>query len=139
MVADAATPESTMARGQRTRYAAAMPMHDDADRIPTVTGDTFDADVLGAAGPIAVEFMSYGCAHCRAMEPVLQAVAADVRGRERVVRVNVGTDQELASTYAIAGTPTFVMFRDAREVGRVEGPHPTRASVLHAITQPFAA
>jgi thioredoxin 1 len=116
----------------------AMDMQE-TDRIPTVSAAAFEARVLGAPGPIAVEFMSYGCAHCRAMEPVLQQVASELHGREEVVRVNVGVDQDLASAYAIAGTPTFVMFRDAAEVGRVEGPHPTHASVLRAITEPFAA
>ena len=33
------------------------------DQIQTVTGDEFNAVVLEAAGPIAVEFMSYGCPH----------------------------------------------------------------------------
>jgi hypothetical protein len=33
------------------------------DAIPTVTADTFAQLVLAAEGPIAVEFMSYGCPH----------------------------------------------------------------------------
>ena len=32
------------------------------DHIETVTGSTFQSVVLEGEGPIAVEFMSYGCA-----------------------------------------------------------------------------
>ena len=40
-----------------------------SNKIQTVTSRTFSRLVLEAEGPIAVEFMSYGCVHCRAMEP----------------------------------------------------------------------
>jgi thioredoxin 1 len=108
------------------------------DEIQTVSNVTFDASVLQARGPIVVEFMSYGCAHCGAMEPVMQRVAAMLKGTETIVRVNVAVDQDLAQRYQISGTPTVVMFLDGQEVGRIEGPSPSEEDVLVAITQPFA-
>jgi thioredoxin 1 len=108
-----------------------------SDTIQTVTTGTFTQLVLEAEGPIAVEFMSYGCAHCRKIESVLQQVAKMVEPRERICRVNIAVEQELASTYQIQGTPTLVMFLNQHEVGRVEGPSPTVSSVLAAVTQPF--
>jgi thioredoxin 1 len=105
--------------------------------IQTVTADTFAKLVLEAEGPTAVEFMSYGCAHCREIEPVLEQVAKMVGPREKFFRVNIAIEEELASTYQIQGTPTFVMFLNQEEVGRVEGPSPTVSSVLAAVTQPF--
>ena len=107
------------------------------DRIQTVTSGTFTRLVLEAEGPIAVEFMSYGCAHCRAIEPVLEQVAEMLKLQERIFRVNIAVEQELAGSYQIQGTPTLVMFLNQNEVGRVEGPSPTVSSVLTAVTQPF--
>ncbi len=107
------------------------------DRIRTVGAATFQSLVLDGAGPIAVEFMSYGCAHCRALEPVLQTVAEMVSPRETVYRVNVAVDQDLAAGNGIEGTPTLVMFLNGREVGRVTGPHPTVKTVMSAVTGPF--
>jgi thioredoxin 1 len=106
--------------------------------IRTVTGSTFQNLILDGEGPIAVEFMSYGCAYCRALEPVLQQVAAAIERTEAVFRVNVAVDEDLASTYAIDGTPTFVMFLNGNEVGRAAGPHPTASNVLTTLTEPFA-
>ena len=107
------------------------------DKIQTVTSGTFTRLVLEAEGPIAVEFMSYGCAHCRAIEPVLEQVAEMVKSEEKIFRVNIAVEQELAGSYQIQGTPTLVMFLNQNEVGRVEGPSPTVSSVLTAVTQPF--
>jgi thioredoxin 1 len=107
------------------------------DAIQTVTGSTFAPLVLAGEGPIAVEFMSYGCAHCRVLEPILQQVATRVESKEKLFRVNIAVEEGLAERYGINGTPTLIMFQNGREVGRVAGPHPTVESVLAAVTQPF--
>jgi thioredoxin 1 len=107
------------------------------DKIQTVTSGTFTRLVLEAEGPVAVEFMSYGCAHCRAIEPVLEQVAEMVKTQEKIFRVNIAVEQELAASYQIQGTPSLIMFLDGHEVGRIEGPSPTVSSVLTAVTRPF--
>jgi thioredoxin 1 len=105
--------------------------------IQTATGSTFSALVLQAKRPIVVEFMSYGCAHCRVIEPVLEQVAEMLKTKETIFRINTAVDQQLADTYEIRGTPTLIMFRNGNEVGRAEGPHPTLSSVLRIVTEPF--
>jgi thioredoxin 1 len=112
-------------------------LRESTGKVQTVTASTFTRLVLEAEGPIAVEFMSYGCAHCRAIEPVLEQVAEMVKAQEKIFRVNIAVEQELAESYQIEGTPTLIMFLDRNEVGRVEGPSPTVSSVLAAVTQPF--
>jgi thioredoxin 1 len=107
------------------------------DHIRTVTSGTFNAWVLQATGPIAVEFMSYGCVHCREMEPVLQQVAEMVKSKGKIFRVNTADEQELTDSYQVEGTPTLVMFLNGKEVGRAEGPPPKVSSVLTAVTHPF--
>jgi thioredoxin 1 len=108
-----------------------------ADKIHSVTSKTFDTLVLAGTGPIAVEFMSYGCVHCRAIEPALQAVAERIAGTESIFRINIAIEDELATTYDVTSTPTFVMFLNGAEVGRVVGPKPNVQSVLRAVTQMF--
>jgi len=106
--------------------------------IRTVTADTFDPLVLQGEGPIVVEFMSYGCAHCRVIEPILQEVAELVKRKETAFRVNIAVEPELAATYEIRGTPTLIMFLNGRVIGRAEGPRPTVPNLLSIVTQPFA-
>jgi thioredoxin 1 len=106
-------------------------------RMRMLTSASFDPLVLQGEGPIAVEFMSYGCAHCRAIEPILEQVAEMVKGKEKIFQVNVAVEQGLAESFEIQGTPTLVMFLNGQEAGRVEGAPPNVSSVLTAVTQPF--
>lgn len=108
-----------------------------SDNIRTLDSQSFDRLVLGGQGPIAVEFMSYGCGYCRAIEPSLQRVAKAVEADEAVFRVNIAVEPDLTSQYEIGGTPTFIMFLDGREVGRVEGPDPSESAIMQAVTGPF--
>ena len=107
------------------------------DAIRTVEGDAFDSVVLEAPGPVTVEFMSYSCAHCRAIESPLQQVALKVAPEQQICRVNVAEEPTLASDYEVHVTPTLVAFMRGAEVGRVEGPEPDIDSLLQAVTQPF--
>jgi thiol-disulfide isomerase/thioredoxin len=127
------TPRST-AESLRSNHAGDA----DSGLIATVGRTTFDTLVLQGRGPIVVEFMTYGCAHCRALEPFLREAAEMVKAEERIFRVNVAVERELAALYQVVLTPTLVLFLDAREVGRVEGPRPTLSAVLGAITEAFA-
>ncbi len=105
--------------------------------IHTISAASFQERVLDHHGPVAVEFMSYGCGHCRVLEPVIESVAQSLKATESVFRVNVALDEELASRYGIDGTPTLVMFRDSIEVGRSVGPEPTREALMTAMAGPF--
>jgi len=108
-----------------------------SDGIPNLDAAGFETRVMQGLGPIAVEFMSYSCAYCAAMEPVLQQVAETLRSRERIFRVNVAVELGLAGRYEIEGTPTLIMFSDGQEVGRAEGPDPDVATILAVVAEPF--
>jgi thioredoxin 1 len=82
--------------------------------------------------------MSYGCVHCRALEPMIREVAESLVDRVRILRVNVAVEHDLADFYGIRVTPTLVMFFNGREVGRTEGPPPDPARLSEIVTAPFA-
>ena len=109
------------------------------NRIRVIDSASFRSTVLEAQGRIAVEFMSYGCGYCRAIEPTLQKVAQMISSEETIFRVNITADPDLASQYKIGGTPTFIMFLNGQELGRSEGPSPAFASVRDAVTGPFVS
>jgi len=116
-----------------------MPGYKSIDRIRTVTASTFDQVVLKGQGPIVVEFMSYGCAHCGVIEPDLQKVAEIVESTEKIFRVNIAVDQELANLYEIQGTPTLIMFLNGDVVGREERPSPGASNILTLVRQPYVS
>ncbi|MFO0722668.1 MAG: thioredoxin family protein [Myxococcota bacterium] len=108
-----------------------------ADNVQTVTAVNFQNKVLNAPGPVAVEFMSYGCIHCKKAEPFVQEAAGKLAGKVTVFRVNVPSQPALAQQYGIEGTPTFVMFKNGQEVGRSVGPTPSTESFVSLMQKPF--
>jgi thioredoxin 1 len=84
-----------------------------------------DADweerVLGAGGPVLVEFMSPTCAVCRTMEPRLQRLVEDFEDRAGFFRVDVTEEEDLVWAYEVMSTPTFIAFRDTEPVGALYG------------------
>lgn len=116
---------------------AATNQNSNEDNIVTITGDTFRNSVIDAKGQNVVEFMSYGCPHCHELEPVLQEVAQTIEPNQKLYRVDVAVDTDLAESFNIEGTPTLVMFRDGAEVGRVEGPPPDLSRLVAVVTEPY--
>lgn len=107
------------------------------DPIRTVTSDTFEGLVLLASGPVVVEFMSHGCAHCREMEPVLRRAATLLEGRVQLYRMDPAVEHTIASAYRVQGTPTFVKFLGGCEVGRIEVPRPELETLVAGLTRGF--
>ena len=123
--------------GHRPSNEDFMPAHKSIDRIRTVTASTFAQLVLKGEGPIIVEFMSYGCAHCGVLEPDIQQVAEIVESTETIFRVNIALDPDLAEHYEVQGTPTLVMFLNGAIVGRDAGPSPDVSNLLAVVKQPY--
>ena len=93
--------------------------------VPNVTDDAFAAEVLESDRPVLVDFTAAWCPPCRVMKPVL-AELADDRDDLRVVQLDVDADQRTAAEYGVLSMPTFILFRDGREVQRLVGARPRK-------------
>lgn len=66
-------------------------------------------------------FSSSRSGPCRRMESVLAQVGRKQRQRLRIVRVDVGEREDVASHFQVTSVPTLVLVRDNRVVARLEG------------------
>ena len=55
------------------------------------------------------------------MVPIVTQLASDFDGRALVGTVDVNTQGSLTRTYGITSVPTFVFFKNGREVSRQSG------------------
>ena len=94
-------------------------------QIPTVTDDAFAAEVLESELPVLVDFTAAWCPPCRVMKPVLAELARE-REDVRIVALDVDADQRTAAEYGVLSMPTFILFRDGREVQRLVGARPRK-------------
>jgi thioredoxin 1 len=81
---------------------------------PQVTDKTFEAEVLKSAEPVLVDFFAEWCGPCKAMAPALDQVAAEMKGKLKVVKVDVDLNPEITMKYRISAMPTLMIFKDGK-------------------------
>jgi thioredoxin 1 len=81
----------------------------------------FASMVLEVSGITLVDFTAAWCAPCRALSPIVAAIAEEMRGRVAVGCLDTDANPDLAARFRIRGLPTLIVFRDGREVGRRTG------------------
>jgi thioredoxin-like negative regulator of GroEL len=96
------------------------------DRVAELTDADFDA-ALASPLPLLVDFGDRVCGPCPAMERPLEALAGEYAGRARVAQVEAPANPGVTARYGVLGLPTFVLFRDGREVARLPGTPPRAA------------
>lgn len=89
--------------------------------VHAVTDDTFENEVLQAAEPTLVDFGAEWCAPCKMIEPIVEEVAQEYKGRLRVVEVNVDENPTIPQSLGIMGIPTLILFKGGAEVVRIVG------------------
>ena len=92
--------------------------------LPTVTQDTFDKEVLQAAGPVLVDFGAVWCSPCKMLDPVVEELAGEWAGQVKVVKVDIDHNPEIPMRYQVLGVPTLALFKEGQLVERMTGYKP---------------
>ncbi|HLH42124.1 MAG TPA: thioredoxin [Bryobacteraceae bacterium] len=104
-----------------------------SDKTLTFTDAAFDQDVLRSDLPVLVDFWAPWCGPCRAMSPIVDAVAAEYEGRIRVGKLNTDENQATAMRYQVRGIPTLLLFKGGRVVDQKVGAMP-KAELVKMLT-----
>jgi len=75
-----------------------------------VTQTTFQSEVLGARGPVLVDFWADWCTPCHAVAPILEQIAEE--RNLTLVKVDYDQERELAERYGVQSIPNMILFED---------------------------
>ncbi len=90
-------------------------------QILDLTDANFDQHVLQSAVPVLVDFWSQSCMPCRALIPVLNALAEENGDDVLIVKVNAAECVGLAAKYGVDMLPTLLFFSNGNIVERMVG------------------
>lgn len=89
-----------------------------------ITDQSFDSDVLNAPIPVLVDFWAEWCGPCRALGPKLEEIAGELKGKVKIVKLNVDENPSTPAKYGVRGIPTMILFKGGQEVDQIVGNHP---------------
>ena len=94
------------------------------------TDGNFDAEVLKCDQPTLVDFWATWCAPCRAIAPVVEALAAQYKGQVKIGKLDVDHNQKVASQFGVRSIPTLLLFKGGKVVEQLVGAGPNTKSKL---------
>ena len=106
-----------------------------AGAVPFVTEREFEQEVLRSEIPVLVEFTADWCAPCKQIAPEVDAFAEEMRGKVKVVKVDIDKSPVLARELRVQSVPMFVLIAEGRIAdGQVSA---LGKKALRAMVDPF--
>ena len=106
-----------------------------ASDVIDVSERDFEQEVVHSEIPVLISLVSDRSGVCRQIAPEVDAFAREVKGKVKVIRVDIDRSPNIARELRIQQVPTFILFADKRLADAQAGPA-TKKSLL-AMVEPF--
>ena len=80
-----------------------------------VTSDTWESEVIDCNTLVMVFFWAQWCDPCLKMSKTIEAMAADIPEKVKIVKVNIDDNDDIASDYKVSIVPTTMFFKEGRK------------------------
>lgn len=77
-----------------------------------------------SAPVVLIEFFASWCPHCQRMMPIVAEAKEILKGKVEVIQLDIDQNQEAANEAGVEGIPTFILYKDGKEVWRQSGEMP---------------
>jgi thioredoxin 1 len=95
-----------------------------SDKLANITDANFESEVLKSSQPVLIDFWATWCAPCRAIAPVVEALAGEYAGKVKVGKLNIDDNPKVPTQYDVRSIPTLLMFKEGKVIGQIVGAVP---------------
>lgn len=87
-----------------------------------VTDSNFEEEVINSPIPVLVDFWASWCIPSQMMMSVLDRLSEEYKNKKvKIKKLNVDQNPRMRDKYKILGCPTFILFKDGKELTRKVG------------------
>ena len=91
-----------------------------SENMENLTDATFDA-AISSGQPALVDFWAEWCGPCKAIAPVLDAIAGEYPGKITIAKLNIDDNPQSTARSDVMSIPTMIVFKDGVEQKRIVG------------------
>lgn len=89
--------------------------------VTAATDDNFADEVLKSSKPVLVDFWAPWCGPCKAVGPIVEELAEELKERIKVMKLNVDDSQKTALNYNVRSIPTLILFKNGEILDTLVG------------------
>lgn len=87
---------------------------------PQLSNADYEA-MTGVASLVLIDFGAKWCPPCKKMEPVLDQLQKELQGKFALQKIDAGAQTDIIQQQRVAELPTFVIYKNGKEVWRKTG------------------
>lgn len=77
--------------------------------------------ILQENNVVAVDFFATWCGPCKMFAPTFEKLSEDFNGKLEFLKIDIDQNNEISNDYNVKSVPTFILFKDGKEVARKVG------------------
>ncbi len=89
--------------------------------VGVATDDNFEGEVLKSVKPVLIDFWAPWCGPCKAIGPIVEELAVQLKDSVKMMKLNVDENQKTATNFGVRSIPTIILFKDGKVLDTLIG------------------
>ena len=78
-------------------------------------------ELIKGETPVLVDFYATWCGPCKTMSPILEDVKSQLKGKAKVLKIDVDKNPQASAYYQVRSVPTLILFKKGKQLWRQSG------------------